>query len=164
MVTITKVGGEEQQLNTKIYQVRVRSLEDRSAHNIQAVGIPSISDDITSVNIPSIARQLGLRKDQLRRRDGKTDLLIGIDQAKLHTGETRDAGNMVAHHTPLGWVVFGAVPGRQTEASHVYHVKLETPVDMTDFWTTKSMGVSVQPCSCDPGKLSQTDREEEKII
>ena len=115
VVTIAKVGGEEDQLNTKIYQVRVRSLEDRSAHNIQAVGIPSISNDITSVNIPSIARQLGLRKDQLRRRDVKTDLLIGIGQAKLHTGETRDAGNMVARHTPLGWVVFGAVPGRQRQ-------------------------------------------------
>ena len=46
----------------------------------------------------------------------------------------------------------------------MYHVKLETPVDMTDFWTTESMGVSVQPCSCDPGKLSQTERKEEKII
>ena len=111
-----------------------------------------------------IARQLGLGKDQLHRGYGKTDLLIGIDQAKLHTGETREAGNMVARHSPLGWVVFGAVPGKQSEASHVYHIKLETPVDMTDFWTTESMGVSGKTCNCANGKLSQIEREEAKII
>ena len=164
VITITKVGGQEEELSTKSYQVRIRSLEDRSAHVIQAIGIPSISEDITDVKVADIARQLGLGKSQLRRGNGHIDLLIGIDQAKLHTGETRGTGNMVARHSPLGWVVFGAVPGKQSEASHVYHIKLETPVDMTDFWTTESMGVSVKPCSCDAGKLSQIEREEAKII
>ena len=60
--------------------------------------------------------------------------------------------------------MFGAIPGEQLEASHVYHIKLETPVDMTDFWTTESMGFSVKPCSCKAGKLSQIEREEAKII
>ena len=91
-------------------------------------------------------------------------MLFGIDQAKLHTGETREAGNVVARHSPLGWVLFGAVPGKQSEASHVYHIKLEAPVDMTDFWITESMGVSVQPCTCEAGKLNQIEREEAKII
>ena len=164
VVTITKVGGQEEELSTKNYQVRIRSLEDRSAHVIQAIGIPTISEDNTDVKVADIARQLGLGKGQLRRGNGQTDLLIGIDQAKLHTGETREAGNVVARHSPLGWVAFGAVPGEQSEASHVYHIKLETPVDMTDFWTTESMGVSVQPCNCEAGKLSQIEREEAKII
>ena len=163
VITITKVGGQEE-LSTKSYQVRVRSLEDRSAHVIQAIGNPSISEDITDIKVADIARQLGLGKSQLRRGNGHIDLLIGIDQAKLHTGETREAGNVVARHSPLGWVVFGAVPGKQSEASHVYHIKLETPVDMTDFWTTESMGVAVKPCSCEAGKLSQIEREEAKII
>ncbi|XP_068707431.1 uncharacterized protein [Montipora foliosa] len=164
VITITKVGGLEEELITKSYQVRIRSLEDRSAHVIQAIGIPSISEDITDVKVADIARQFGLGKGQLRRGKGHVDLLIGIDQAKLHTGETREAGNVVARHSPLGWVVFGAVPGKQLEASHVYHIKLETPVDMTDFWTTESMGVYVKPCSCEAGKLSQIEREEAKII
>ncbi|XP_068742503.1 uncharacterized protein [Montipora capricornis] len=164
MITITKVGGLEEELITKSYQVRIRSLEDRSAHVIQAIGIPSISEDITDVKVADIARQFGLGKGQLRRGKGHIDLLIGIDQAKLHTSETREAGNVVARHSPLCWVVFGAVPGKQLEASHVYHIKLETPVDMTDFWTTESMGVSVKPCSCKAGKLSQIETEEAKII
>ncbi|XP_067051157.1 uncharacterized protein [Acropora muricata] len=164
VITITKVGGQEEELITKSYQVRIRSLEDRSAHVIQAIGIPSISEDIADVKVADIARQFGLGKSQLRRGNGDIDLLIGIDQAKLHTGETREAGNVVARHSPLGWVVFGAVPGKQSEASRVYHIKLETPIDMTDFWTTESMGVSVKPCSCEAGKLSQIEREEAKII
>ena len=44
VVTIAKVGSQEEELSTKIYQVRIRSLEDCSAHVIQAIGIPSISD------------------------------------------------------------------------------------------------------------------------
>ena len=162
MITITKVGGLEEELITKSYQVHIRSLENRSAHVIQAIGIPTISEDITDVKVADIARQFGLGKGQIRRGKGHIDLLIGIDQAKLHTGETREAGNVVDRHSPLGWVVFGA--GKQLEASHVYHIKLETPVDMTDFWTTESMGVSVKPCSCEAGKLSQIEREEAKII
>lgn len=164
VITITKVGGQEEELSTKSYQVCIRSLEDRSAHVIQAIRIPSISEDITDVKVADIARQFGLRKGQLHQGNGHIDLLIGIDQAKLHTGETREAGNVVARHSPLGWVVFGTVPGKQSEASHVYHIQLETPVDMTDFWTMESMGGSTKPCSGEAGKLSQIKREEAKII
>ena len=125
VVTITKVGRQEEELSTKNYQVRIRSLEDRSAHVIQAIGIPTISEDITDVKVANIARQIGLRKGQLHRGNGHSDLLTGIDQAKLHTEKTRQAGNVVARHSPLGWVVFRAVPGKQSEASHVYNIKLE---------------------------------------
>ena len=92
------------------------------------------------------------------------DLLIGVDQAKLHTGKMREAGYVVACQSPLGWVVSGAVPGKQLEASNVYLIKLEMPIDMTDFWTTESMDVSAKPCSCETGKLSQIEREKAKII
>ena len=43
VVTITKVGGEEEELRTMMYRVQLRSIEDRSAHVIDAIGIPSIS-------------------------------------------------------------------------------------------------------------------------
>ena len=158
VITITKVGGQEEELITKSYQVPIRSLEDRSAHVIQAIGIPSISEDIMDVKVADIARQFDLGKGQLRRANGHIDLLIGIDQAKLHTGETREAGNVVARHSPLGWVMFGAVPGKQLEASHVNDIKLETTVDMTDVWTRESMVVSVEFCCCEVGKLRQSER------
>ena len=93
-----------------------------------------------------------------------TDLLIGIDQARLHTGETREAGNLVARHSPLGWVIFGATSGERLGTSKVNHVAFATPVDISEFWSTESMGVSVKPCSCKPEKLSPIERTEAKVI
>ena len=164
VVTITKVGGEEEEMKTKVYRVRIRSLEDSSTHTIKAVGIPSISDEITEVKLADIAKSFGLGKGKLRRGRGAVDMLIGIDQAKMHTGKTKEAGNLIARHSPLGWVVFGATPSGQTRVSQVFHIKLTTPVDLTDFWTTKTMGVSIKPCYCDAGKLTQIERHEAKII
>ena len=70
VITITKVGGQEEELNTETYHIPIRSLKDCSAHVIQAVGIPSISEDITGVNVADIARQLGLGKSQLHLGNG----------------------------------------------------------------------------------------------
>ena len=158
VVTITKVGGKEEELKTKMYRVQIRSLEDRSAYVMQATEIPSISEDIAHIEVTYIAQKLGLSRKHLHLGHGKTDLLIGIDQAKLHTGETKEVGNILARHSPLGWVLFGAMSGLQSESSHVYHIKLEEPVDQTDFWTTESMGVSAKPCTCEAGTLTQIVR------
>ena len=99
------MGGQEEELRAKSYRARIRSLEDPSAHVIQAIGIPSISEDITDVKVDN----LNSEKSLLRRGNGHIELLIGIDQAKLYTEGTREAGNVVARHSLLGWVVFGAV-------------------------------------------------------
>lgn len=73
-------------------------------------------------------------------------MLFGINEAKLHTGEIREAGGPVARHSPLGWVVFIATAGQRAEANKVNHIKFTTPVDMTDLWTTEPMGVSINLC------------------
>ena len=83
---------------------------------------------------------------------------------RIHTGETKKAGNLVARHSPLGWVIFGATSSQQLETSRVNHVKFATPVDMTEFWSTESMGVSVKPCFCEPENLSPIERKEAKVI
>ena len=46
----------------------------------------------------------------------------------------------------------------------ILHVKYASPIDLTDFWTTETMGVAVKPCVCDADKLTQTEREEAKLI
>ena len=80
------------------------------------------------------------------------------------TQETKEAGNLITRHSPLGWVVFGATPGGQILVNQVFHIKLTAPVDMTDVWTTEAMGVSIKPCYCDAGKLTPIERQEAKII
>ena len=62
MVTITKAGGEEEELKTMMYHVQHRSLEGRSAHIVDATGIPSISNDTAWVEITAIVKKLCLNR------------------------------------------------------------------------------------------------------
>ena len=39
-ITIAKVGGEEEEMTTKIFRFRVRSLENIASYSVTAVGIP----------------------------------------------------------------------------------------------------------------------------
>ena len=48
--------------------------------------------------------------------------------------------------------------------SRVFNVNVPKPIDMTDFWTTETMGVAAKPCECEADKLSPIERREMKII
>ena len=133
-------------------------------HTVTAVGIPCISSDITEIKLSHVAGIFGLGEEEIRRRNGPVDLLVGIDHPKLHTGETREAANLIARQSPLGWVIFGATPGKHEQVNRVFSVKVPTPIDMTDFWTTETMGVAAKPCECEADKLSPVERRELKII
>ena len=163
-VTITKVGGEEEEMTTKVFKVQVTSLDNQKTFTVKAIGIPCISDDVVDVKTKEIAECLGLKKGEIYRGKGQVDLLIGINHARMHTGETRQAGNLVARKSPLGWVVFGGTSQDAHGTSRILHVKYTTPVDLSDFWTTEAMGVAVTPCLCATDKLSQLEREEAKAI
>ena len=163
-ITIVKVGGEEEELITKLFRGRIRSLVSRNAiHTVTAVGIPCIGSDITEIKLNHVAGIFGLGEEEIRRGNGPVDLLVGIDHPKLHTGETREAANLIARQCPLGWVIFGATPGKHEQVKRVFSVKVPTPIDMTDFWTTEAMGLAAKPCECEADKLSPVERREFKI-
>ncbi|KAK3744502.1 hypothetical protein QZH41_006345 [Actinostola sp. cb2023] len=164
-VTITKVGGEEETIRTKEYKVQLTAIDNNRRCTVKAIGIPSISDEIELVKTSHLPEHFGLPNAQFRRGKGHVDILIGIDHAQMHGGETRQADHLLARKSPLGWVVFGGTSEEETSATtRILHVKYATPVDMTDFWSTEAMGVEVKPCVCDVDKLSQTEREEGRII
>lgn len=161
---MAKVGGEENEMATKLYRFRIRCLENQSIHTITVVGIPSISNDISVIKLDNVAEAFGLGKEKIRRKNGPVDVLLGIDHPKLHTGETRESGNLVARRSLLGWVVFGATSEKFENVSQIFHVKCSNPIDMTDFWTTESMGVEGKICLCETKKLSPIEAYEAKII
>ena len=163
-ITIAKVGGEEEEMKTKIFRFRIRSLENKASYSVTAVGIPYISSDISDIKVNEVAKFLGLGKEEFRRSNGPVDILIGIDHPRLHTGETRQTANLVARHSPLGWVVFGATPRGHAHVHQVLNVKVSAPIDMADFWSTETMGVAVKPCNCETDKLSPIERKEAKVI
>ena len=105
-VTITKVGGEEEVMKTEEYQIPVNALDDTWKYSVKAIGIPSIGDDITAVQTLKLADLLCVPKEKIHRGKGQIDILIGIDHAHIHTGQTKQVGQIVTTKTPLGWVVF----------------------------------------------------------
>ena len=155
------MGGEEEVLATKLYQVPITSLESGAKFTVKAVGIPHISDDISNINIGEMAKRIGIPEVKIHRECGPIDMLIGIDHAYMHTGDSKKVGNVVARHSPLGWIIFGAIPGLQ-QTSRIFHVQYTRPVDLTDFWTSEAMGVSQS--NIEMPKLSKIEQEETKLI
>ena len=85
------------------------------------MGIPSISNYVSVIKLDNVAEAFGLSKENICRKNGPVDILLGIDQQKLHTGETKEAGSLVARQSPLGWVAFGATSDERLEnVSHVF--------------------------------------------
>ena len=161
---MTKVGGQEEELETKIYQATIRSLENNTIFTIQACGIPQISDDINQVETKGMVKRFGLRDDLIHRGSGPLDLLIGVDHARMHTGEVRQVGNLIARHSPLGWLVFGNKSNSHIGTNKILLVGISKPVEMSKFESTESMGVQAEECFCKSEKLSQVEREEAKVI
>ena len=58
----------------------------------------------------------------------------------------------------------GATQNNPAAVNKVLRVSVSVPVEMTEFWSTESMGVAIQPCLCEAEKLSQVEREEGKMI
>ena len=165
-VNITKVGGELEKINTKVYKVPVTAIDNLKRHSVRAIGIPCISVEIARIHVAYIVERFGLSNKKVWRGKGPVDLLIGIDHPNMHTGLTKQMDHLVARKSPLGWVFFGSSPGALSagDVTRVLHVKYQIPVSLTDFWTTETMGVEVKPCTCGFDKLSQIEREEKALI
>ena len=164
-ITITKVGGQEENIFTKEYHILISPVEDGPTFVVRAVGILTISEEVSAIHLMTLKAHLGLKKKRNHRGKGPIDLLTGIDHAHVHKGPTRQEDHVVARKMPLGWVIFGGSPGNLTTNNHeILHVKFSKPVDLMDFWRTESMGVQVSPCVCDADKLSQVEREEYEAI
>ncbi|KAJ8031913.1 hypothetical protein HOLleu_25277 [Holothuria leucospilota] len=132
--------------------------------NLKAVGLPCISEELKYMDVDETSKLFGLKPDDVRRGNGSVDILIGIDYAHLHCGDVRQAGHLVARNSPLGWLIFGSSATQEVVASSVLHVKLSSPVDLTDFWTSESMGVNPSSCECKPNRSSKLEADEDKII
>ena len=164
-IVITKVGGVEEELDTKVYKVPLYADSGKLIQTIQAVGISQISEYSPKLDMDHISSVFEIPTDKLYRKEGPIDLLIGINYPRFHVGETKVTDGLVARRSPLGWVIFGSnSDGAQPETKQVLHVRLAEPVDLTEFWKTESMGVSVSPCTCKATEMSLQERAEMKMI
>ena len=63
-VNITKVGGEQEKINTKVYKVPVTAIDNQKRHSLRAIGIPSISDEIASIHVARTIERFGLSNEK----------------------------------------------------------------------------------------------------
>ena len=80
----------------------VGSIDDCKKYSIKAIGIHSISDEVPAVKISHLPKLLDLPNTNFCRGKGQIDLLIGVEHAHMHTGQTSQTGELVARQTPLG--------------------------------------------------------------
>ena len=59
-VTTTKVGGDEEILPNKVYCLPVESLDHGRRYSIKAFGIPSISEEVSAVQLSQITAILAV--------------------------------------------------------------------------------------------------------
>ena len=162
---ITKVGGVEEELTTKLYKVPVYNSDGKRVQIVQAVGIAQISEDSPNGTISEVSKIFDIPISMLKRKVGPVDLLIGINYPQFHAGETKIKKNLAVRKSPLGWVVFGTDSKELTfQNNNVLHVRLAPPVDLTDFWKTESMGVSPSLCNCQEVEMSLKEQQELKLI
>ena len=67
-IVITKVGGVEEELDTKFYKVPLYADSDKMIQTIQAVGIAQISEEPAGVDMNHASRVLGIPVDKLHRK------------------------------------------------------------------------------------------------
>ena len=88
-IVITKVGGVEEELTTKLYNVPVYNSDGKRVQIVQAVGIAQISEDSPNGTISEISKIFDIPISMLKRKVGPVDLLIGINYPQFHAGETK---------------------------------------------------------------------------
>ena len=82
----------------------------RASYSVTFVGVPHVSSDISNIRVNEVAKFLGLGEEQFRHSNWPVDILIVIDHPRIHTGETRQAADLAARHSPRGWVIFELHP------------------------------------------------------
>jgi hypothetical protein len=78
-IVITKVGGVEEELTTKLYKVPVYNSDGKRVQIVQAVGIAQISEDSPNGNISEVSKIFDIPTSMLKHKVGPIDLLIGIN-------------------------------------------------------------------------------------
>nr|XP_054755275.1 uncharacterized protein LOC129261240 [Lytechinus pictus] len=165
-VVISKLGGVEEEVITNEYKVNVKELGGRNSLPVTVISLPHISatDSVPEEYLQSAAKQLKIDRKMVNRHGGEIDLLVGSDHPKFHGGESKESHKFTARHSHVGWVILATLPHKRMEPSKVLHVQLAKPVDLTEFWTTESMGVKDIDCQCQPPGMTKADKEEYDLI
>ena len=93
----------------KMYKFHFCSVDGKTVHVIQAVSIPQMTSELSEVDVTALVNLFDLGLNQIKRKAGQIDVLIGINYSRFHLGETKVKRTLVSRKSALGWVIFGSV-------------------------------------------------------
>ena len=175
-ITITKVGNEEQSCASKEYVVPLTDKRGRT-WNIRAIGMDEITADINPTSVEEAAGLFrGITPTDIKRPNGKIDLLVASDCCTLLPNKVQQVGNLQLMSNQFGYCLRGSHPlirASHAGSNHVFiklhhinaNVKQSTMLveemksineNMKEFFAVENMGVCCAPkCgTCECGKLS----------
>ena len=164
-LTITKVGGKEEKLVSRRYQVPLLNQYGKTVL-IEAYGIDKITSDIQNVSIDGLEHIFkGVSIREVTRPTGPVDLLIGYEYAGFHPQLERKKGHLLLPRNQFGKYLGGKHPGFQEthtkseiKDTRVHHV---AAVNVEDFYNIEGLGVACSPrcggCKCGKCPIGSSD-------
>ena len=108
----------------------------------------------------TMAEAKALSEAKLRRRTAKAALTRISKTLRIKLQNDRPPGEITEALQKVKQAYNDLVVKHEEYAQNIEN----RHVDMTEFWSTESMGVSVKPCFCEPQRLSPIERKEAKVI
>ena len=162
---ITKVGGIEEKLVSRRYQVPLLNQYGKTVL-IEAYGIDKITSDIQNVSIDGLEHIFkGVSIREVTRPTGPVDLLIGYEYAGFHPQLERKKGHLLLLRNQFGKCLGRKHPGFQEthtkskiKDARVHHV---AAVNVEDFYNIEGLGVACSSrcggCKCGKCPIGSSD-------
>jgi hypothetical protein len=152
-ITIVKVGGEKELIESRIYEVPVHDSTGMVEY-FQAYGIPRISSAIEVIETDRYAVLLDVEPNLIRRPKGEVEMLIGLEYAGFHPDKEKILDHLVLFKNRFGCCLGGThnqlieKTQKLVQEVTVAHAKIK----IDDFYESESLGVACQPrcgsCKC----------------
>ena len=174
-LTITKVGGETEKLQTYKYNLPLIDLKGDQVI-LEVYGIDKITNDIQGIKSTFIASMFNnvLQKD-INRPEGKVDVLIGYQYAAYHPQKEQNNGHLLLLENRFGKCVGGSHPMIKETTQRLNEIvdakiHLVDTISINDFYQIENLGIECKPkcggCKCGKcaiGSKNYSLREEREL-
>ena len=174
-LTITKVGGETEKLQTYKYNLPLIDLKGDQVI-LEVYGIDKITNDIQGIDSTFIASMFNnvLQKD-INRPEGKVDVLIGYQYAAYHPQKEQNNGHLLLLENRFGKCVGGSLPMIKETTQRLNKIvdakiHLVDTISINDFYQIENLGIECKPkcggCKCGKcaiGSKNYSLREEREL-
>ena len=157
LLTVTKVGGEEETIQSHKYTLLLRD-EKQEVVKIMVYGISKISTEVKAINVKGVSHLFtDVPLPKLQRPSGEIDVLVGLDYLGFHPVREQASDHLLVMKNRFGMCLSGSHHLLSENTKKVIqHVSVHhisgIEVSIQDFCKSEAVGVSCNPrcggCQC----------------